>query len=174
MSRRLSDHLSTQVLRLPLVPSPGWQRAGLLSHHARIFSEAPAMNSRTDGQAMNVIIAIESSLVRLDVKDTLRDLGIDRVRVAATASLALAALDMAPCDVAILGFESCNQNWSQLIGALVHRHIPTVILGSGAGLGDSAPTPSNVESLSVPFDSPSLSDAITRAIRSRLSRSETG
>lgn len=122
---------------------------------------------------MNVIIAIESSLVRLDVEDTLRGLGIGKVRGAATADIALAALDMAPCDVAILGFESCDQSWTQLIEVLVQKHIPSVIMGSSAGLVDSALKRPCVESLSVPFDATSLSDAIARAIRLCLGRSGT-
>ena len=131
------------------------------------------MKSKTDGQAMNVIIAIESSLVRLDVEDTLRDLGIGKVRGAATADIALAALDMAPCDVAILGFESCDQSWTQLIEVLVQKHIPSVIMGSSAGLVNSTLKRPCVESLSVPFDATSLSDAIARAIRLCLGRSGT-
>lgn len=122
---------------------------------------------------MNVIIAIESSLVRLDIEDTLRDLGIGRVRGAATADLALAALDMAPCDVAILSFEGCSRSWTQLIEVLVQKHIPAVIMGSSAGFIDSALKLPGVVSLSLPFDATSLSDAITRAIRSCVSTSRT-
>jgi CheY-like chemotaxis protein len=119
---------------------------------------------------MTVVIAIENAFVRLDIQDTLRDLGVDNVRAVSTAIQAIAALEKEPCDAAILGLEGANPECQHLVDVLERLRIPIVIVASGVDLLETLPRLAHADNLSVPFDSLSLADALDRALRSGLTR----
>lgn len=117
---------------------------------------------------MNIIIAIESTLVRLDVQDTLDNLGLHRVRSASSAAQALAALTTELCDIMVLGIDTSSETSMRLIEMLAELRIPTLIVASGVAVMEICPRLAYAQSLSVPFDSTSLGNALKDAQESSV------
>lgn len=115
-----------------------------------------------------MIVAIENSLVRLDIQDTLESLGIGHIRCVSTPAQALVAVNKERCTAFILGLEGANPESQQLVDALEQLRIPVVIVASGVNLVETLPRLSRVENLRVPFDSTSLAAALHRALQSWL------
>jgi DNA-binding NtrC family response regulator len=140
--------------------------AAICRDHAQPFNEVATLNSNKDPHQTEVIIVIESPLVRFDVQDTLRDLGIVYVRGVSTPRQALAALGKERCDVVILGLETISLDCQRLFDALELFDIPVVNVASGMSLEDTLPRRARMESLQVPVSSMSLEAALERALRS--------
>lgn len=117
---------------------------------------------------MKVVVAIENPLVRLDVEDSLRDMGMSPTRCVSTAMQALATLENDRCDAVVLGLEGSNPHCQRLVDALEQLRIPVVFVASGVNLLETLPRLAHAESLSVPFDSSSLAAALGRALQSAL------
>ena len=115
---------------------------------------------------LRVLAVVESVVVLIDIEDTLQEIGITRIRATSSPSHALAAVLETEFDLALLGLEGNEAGRQQLLDALREKAIPVLLVASGTSQAQPLLPPS-ANSVSVPFDTPTLAEAVAATLSAR-------
>lgn len=168
MNIRTSCLTGCQVSQVAQVPVSLATSTTQSSRFIDSVCEVQTLNSNSELLGLKVMVAIENVLIRLDIQDTLWELGIVQTCSASTAAQAIAHIGKDCCDVFILGLEGTNPECQRLVDELERFGIPIIIVTNGVNFVETLPRISHTENLGVPFDSDSLRAALNRTRRSVL------
>jgi hypothetical protein len=119
--------------------------------------------------SLNILLAIDSVFILLDVQDTLRDLGYSAFHGTCSAVQARAVLRLQRFDVAILSLDSSCSELDLLLKELDEFDVPTLLIAGGV-VDPRSPALRCMEAIRAPFDSTALASAIERVAQDRTRR----
>ena len=112
-----------------------------------------------------VLVVEDEALILIDVEQTLADTGVATVLSAVTADDALAIIDAAPLDAAVLDLHLGRDGWSYDIARrLQEKGVPFVFSSGSVSVADGF---HDVPLVTKPFSSEQLIDAIIDVTSSR-------
>jgi CheY-like chemotaxis protein len=111
------------------------------------------------------LVVEDDTIIRLDIEDTLRQLGLSMIHSAGSAAAAMAAIDTGLVRCAVLDFLLRGENSIPIAEALIARGIPVIFL---TAYGEDVALPAGLRHLRIlpkPFTTSMLADAIFKTIR---------
>jgi DNA-binding response OmpR family regulator len=116
---------------------------------------------------IRVAVVIESAVVLLDVEDTLRELGAGAIHATSSPAQALSFLRGPGFDVAILGIGGNSAAGQTLVAELERKSVSIILIESGTALSRHLPALAGQATVTVPFDTAAIADALDGALARR-------
>lgn len=111
------------------------------------------------------LVVEDDTIIRLDVEETLRTLGLTRIHGTGSVASAMAALETETVRFAVLDFMLRDENSLAVADALLERGTPLIFL---TAYGEDVALPPNLRHvyvLSKPFTTAMLAEALHKAIK---------